>query len=141
MAGGGRLERAVPARLTPTEGRKFAFPVGIAFGVLAGIVTWRGHSTLAVVFASLSGLLLLAGLIMPGKLGPVYRAWMGFALAISKVTTPIFMGVVYFLVIAPIGLLMRVFGRNPVRHQPTDGSYFVLRAAGASRRSDLNRQF
>jgi hypothetical protein len=135
------LERAVPARLTPTEGRKFAFPVGIAFGVLAGIVTWRGHSTPAVVFASLSGLLLLAGLIMPGKLGPVYRAWMGFALAISKVTTPIFMGVVYFLVIAPVGLVMRVLGRNPVAHESIKGSYFVVRETGAARRSNLTRQF
>ena len=135
------MERTVPARLTPQEGRKFAFPVGIAFGVLAAIVTWRGHTTLAGVFAALSGALLLAGLIVPGKLGPVYRAWMGFALAISKVTTPIFMGIIYFIVITPFGVVMRLFGRNPVAHKPVNGSYFVVRATGAARKSNLTRQF
>ena len=39
----------------------------------------------------------LAALVVPTHLGPVQRAWMGLAHAISKVTTPIFMGVVFFV--------------------------------------------
>ena len=40
---------------------------------------------------------------------------MGLAHAISKVTTPIFMGVVYFVVITPIGFIRRrAFGSNPL---------------------------
>jgi len=135
------LEKRIPARLTPSEGRKFAFPVGAAFLALAIFVWWRGHPTLVYLFGSLAGALFLAGLLVPGKLGPVYRAWMGFALLISKVTTPIFMGVTYFLVLAPVGLIMRAMGRNPVVHKPLDGSYWVPRAEGAARRSDLRRQF
>jgi hypothetical protein len=93
------------------------------------------------VLASLGGVLLVAGLIVPGKLGPVYRAWMGLALLISKVTTPIFMGLTYFVVLAPIGFLMRMFGRNPMVHHPANGSFWVARQEGAARRSNLNRQF
>lgn len=134
------MENRVPARLTPAEGRKFAFPVGAAFLVLTGILLWRQHSGPAWVTGTLAGILFLAGLLIPGKLGPVYRAWMGFALLISKVTTPIFMGIVFFVAITPIGLLMRAFGRNPVRHQAKEGTYFVTRPVGA-RQGNLSRQF
>ena len=79
----------------------------------------------APVFGSLGMLLLAAGVLVPTRLGAVFRAWMGLARAISRVTTPIFMGIVYFIVIFPVGLSMRLLGRNPIRHPPTGGSYWV----------------
>jgi len=135
------LENRVPARLTPKEGRKFAFTVGIAFLVLAGITWWRDHLWITRVFATLSGALLLAGILIPGLLGPVYRGWMGFALLISKVTTPIFMGVTYFLVLTPTGLIMRLLGKNPMTRKVSGGSFWVSRTDEGRRRSDLKRQF
>jgi hypothetical protein len=66
---------------------------------------------------------------------------MGLALAISRVTTPVFMGIVYFVAITPTGLLMRLFGRNPLVRGTGTGSYFVDRSPGAGRHSDLKRQF
>jgi hypothetical protein len=134
------LENRVPARLTPAEGRKFAFPVGTAFLVITALLIWRQHEGAAWVTGILAATLLAAGVLIPGKLGPVYRAWMGFALLLSKVTTPIFMGIVFFVAITPIGLLMRLFGRNPVRHDARDGSYFITRPVGA-RQGNLSRQF
>lgn len=135
------MERDVRARLTPAEGRGFALPVGGAFLALAGLAWWRGQGTVAVVLAAVAGLLLLAGLLVPGRLGPVHRAWMGFALLLSKVTTPIFLGIVFFFVITPLGLAMRIFGRNPVVRKESDGSFWVTRPGGPDRHSDFRRQF
>lgn len=98
--------------MTPAEGRRFGVTVGLAFLVLAALMAWRGHGTALRVIGALGGSLVLAGLVVPGYLGPVYRTWMQFALLLSKVTTPIFMGVVYFLVITPIGLLRRLVRRT-----------------------------
>lgn len=137
MAGNHGLAAGIPARLTAKEGRKFAFTVGIAFLVLAGIFWWRGHTTPAIVAASPGGALLLAGLIVPGHLGPVYNAWMKLALAISKVTTPIFMGVVFFLVITPIALIAKMAGYRPLAH--TGASSWITRDP-IQRKSDLERQ-
>lgn len=139
MDGGGGLADRIPARLTATEGRKFAFTVGIAFLVLGGIVYWREHLRVATVFGSLGATLLVLGAVIPSHLGPLQRAWMGLAHLISKVTTPIFMGVVYFLVISPISLLMALFGKRPlgVRVGP---SYWQDRPA-EKQRSNLTRQF
>ncbi len=129
----------VPAGLTAAEGRKFAFTVAAAFLVLGGFVWWRQHQTLAMVFGGLGGTLGLAGLVAPSALGPVQKAWMGLAHLISKVTTPIFMGVVYFVVITPVSVLMSLFGKRPLRVRPGE-TYWKTRAP-ESRRSDLTRQF
>jgi hypothetical protein len=110
----------------------------LAFGVLAGITWWRGHLIPTYVFTTLATLLLLAGTVVPGRLGPVYRAWMGLAHLISRVTTPIFLAIVYFLVIGPIGLLMRALGRNPLRHEPDQGSMWLSRS---TERGTMSNQF
>lgn len=134
------MAHGIPARLTAAEGRKFAFTVGIAFLVLAGISYWRGHTRVPAVLGSLGGVLILAGLVAPTALGPVQRGWMNFAHMLSKVTTPIFMGIVYFLVITPIGLFRQMIGGNAMvsRSTPETG-YWVVRDPGA--RTDMRRLF
>lgn len=122
--------------MTPAEGRKFAFPVGLAFLVLAALSRWRGHELPPLILGGLGLALLAAGLVVPGHLGPVFRAWMGFAHLLSKVTTPVFMGIVYFLVLTPTGLIMRVLGKDPLAAPA--GSGWVKREPT---RSDLDRQF
>jgi len=124
---------------TARDGRRFAFPVGTAFLLLAGVLWWRDRLTLAWIGAGLAAALLLAGLVLPARLGPVYRAWMGLAHAISKVTTPIFMGVVYYLVLTPFGWAMRAVGKNPLVHKVENGGFW--RPANPGPKKDLRRQF
>jgi hypothetical protein len=108
--------------------------------VLAGLLGfWRHKEAAAAVAGALGVLLGASGLLVPGGLGPLQRAWMGLAHAISKVTTPIFMGVAFFVVMAPIGLLMRLLGRRPLARREKDGGFWVAPASGG--RSDLERQF
>lgn len=121
------MEKRDTSGLTPDEGRRFGFSVGAAFLILGGVLFWRGHETASLV-AGASGLaLFLGGLAVPDRLEPVERAWMGFAHAISKVTNPILMGVIYFLVLMPAGLLARAFGHRPLEHEDDDGTYWVTR--------------
>jgi ABC-type xylose transport system permease subunit len=141
VEGDGGLAGGIPARLTAAEGRKFAWPVGLAFGVLAGIAWWRGRHSVALVLATLSGLLLVAGLLAPTTLGPVQRGWMAMAHAISKVTTPIFLGIVYFLIFTPAGLIMRLSGRRPLERKPKNASWWLERSPEARQRYDMERQF
>lgn len=101
------MAERVPARLTAAEGRKFGFTVGFAFLALGAFVMWRGKQRTSMVLLSLGGVLVVAALVVPTLLGPVERAWMGLAHLISKVTTPIFMGIVYFVVMTPIGYIRR----------------------------------
>ncbi len=129
----------IPARLSRREGRKFGLTVGTAFLVLGGVAQWRDHEAMSFGLWAIGGSLLLAGLLFPARLGPVQRGWMGLAHAISKVTTPILMGIIYFVVLSSMGRVMRLFGRNALTSHHGGDSAWVPRAAGYQ--SDLKRQF
>jgi hypothetical protein len=119
--------------------REFGLLVGGAFTALAVLTLWRQKPQAVVIPLAVLGLgLMLAGLAVPRRLARVYQLWMAFALALSKVTTPIFMGVIYFGVLTPMGILMRLFGRNALVRSSDTG--WRARSAG-DRRSVLARQF
>jgi hypothetical protein len=127
--------------MTAAQGRKFGLTVGSAFLVFAGIAWWRGHPTTTMVLGGLGGVLALSGLTIPTHLGPVERAWMAMAHAISKVTTPIVMGVMYLVVLFPTGVLRRAIGGNPLVHAEQDLSYWRARPEGSRKSASMRRQF
>lgn len=114
--------------------------MGGAFLLLASLLWWKGKPV-APVLGALGALLALAGVAIPTLLGPVQRAWMGLAHAISKVTTPVFMGVIYFVVLTPVGLLRRSFGHNAIVRKAEGGSYWVDRRAEGAQKTGMERQF
>lgn len=74
----------------------------------------------------LAAVLSALGLLAPAAVRPIYRVWMRFGLALNKITTPIILGVVFFLLITPIGLLRRLFSGDPMARKFTDeASYRV----------------
>lgn len=133
------MAHAVPARLTAAEGRRFALTVGGAFLVLAAFSRWRGHDVAPASLAAIGILLLLAGIVAPGRLSPVFRAWMALGLLISRVTTPLFMALLYFGAITPMALVMRVLRRSPLRGA-RDTTTFWMRHESASGHS-MTRQY
>jgi hypothetical protein len=137
MEGNEKLADRIPARLTAAEGRQFGLKVGLAFLVLGGVAWWRGRMHVVAPFEAMGGLLILAGLVVPGALGPVFRVWMGLGHLMSKVTTPIFLGIVFYLVLTPVGLLMRLAGAPPLPRS----TGWVPRAPDQRQRSDMQRQF
>jgi hypothetical protein len=135
------LAEGVRAGLTKGAGRKFGLSVGIAFLALTGLLLWRGRETIAYVTGTLSVLLMVGGVFVPTKLGPIERAWMAMAHRISKVTTPLIMGIVYFLVLTPIGLVMRLLGRNPLVHPRRQTSFWVDRAEDKVKTGGMRHQY
>ena len=135
------MAAGIRPRLSAGELRRFGLTLAAAFAVLGGLVFWRGHGAVAMGLWGLAGILGLGALLVPSWLGPVERVWMSFALALSKVTTPIFMGIVYFLVILPIGWVMRRLGRDPLAPPGTDESYWVPHGSQTGGHSDMRRQF
>jgi hypothetical protein len=113
--------------------------VGLAFSVLGALVLWRQHGSAAAVLFTIGGSLMASGILAPTKLGPVQRLWMGLAHAISRITTPVFMGAVFYLVMTPIGLMRRTVSANSLRHRADKSGYWKRRDPDAS--STMERQF
>jgi hypothetical protein len=129
------LNREYSAR----DGRKFALTVGAALLALSVIGWLRGHPTTTVVLGGVGIALAAAGVAIPSKLGPVDRAWMSMAKVIAKFTTPVFMAVVYFVIVTPIAILRRTVGENGLVHRRGKLGYWSDRSE--SPRSTLERQF
>jgi hypothetical protein len=105
---------------------------------LAALLWWRAHVIASSIAATLGVLLLLSGALVPRRLGPVHAGWMRFALALSKITTPVFMAIVYYLIITPTGLIRRAAGKSPITARSATTRW---QSRGAQSRSDLERQF
>ena len=124
-----------------TEDRRFVFTVSAAFVGLAGILMWRGRPRAAMVPAALAATLMLISVLFPGSIPAIHRAWMAGAHAISRVTTPIILGIVYYLVLTPTGLIRRAFGKSSLRPRPPGNSFWVERDVKARPAADMRRQF
>lgn len=131
------------ATYTGERGRRFVFTVAIAFAVIALIAWWRDRDTIAAVAGGLAVLLAGGGVIAPSRMEPVEQGWMKFAHALSRITTPVFMGFVYFVVLTPAGVIRRTFGRNPLVRSPSHGSYWEARPnrETEAQRRRMERQF
>jgi len=75
----------------------------------------------------LASLLWLPALLMPSILRPVYTTWMKIGHAIGWVNTRIILGVLFYVMVLPMGLIMRLFGKDPMarKHDKTASSYRV----------------
>jgi len=102
---------------------------------------WRGKHGAVPYVGGLGAALILAGLLAPTALSPVNRAWMGLAHLLSKVTTPIFMGLVYFVVLTPISLGMRLMGKNPLVHKEQGSGFWFDRGSERPEPARMERQF
>jgi Saxitoxin biosynthesis operon protein SxtJ len=77
----------------------------------------------------LAGLFLLSALAFPGALAPLNRLWLRFGLLLHRIVSPVVLGIMFFGVITPIGLVMRLLGKDPMRVQldKAAGSYWIER--------------
>jgi len=115
--------------------RNFGLTTGAIIAVLFGVIfPWlfsRGIPRWPlIVFAVLA----VWALIAPKTLRVVYRGWMRLGLLISRITTPLILGIVFFVMFAPIGLLRRMFGWDSMARtlNPDEKSYRIASKARPS---------
>lgn len=106
--------------------RKFAAVMAIAFALLAGLLWWRGSASGAPL-GYVAAAFLLAGLVAPRVLAPIERAWMALARVMGAVMTTVILTLTFFLVITPMGLLVRLLGKDllAMRRDPGADTYWV----------------
>jgi len=96
--------------------RSFGITLGVTFVFIAGILYWRGIPVTPIV-AGIGTLLLIIGLIAPKFLRLPYKPWMTLAIVLGFVMTRILLFGIFVLLFIPTGLLMRLWGRDPLRRK------------------------
>ena len=104
----------------------FALIVGGALLVIAAFQWRRGAPQWVwVALIALAAVLLIAAALVPSLLRPVYRGWMRLGEVLGWVNTRVLLTLIFFLVVTPIGLLMRLFGRSPIAVKRRNDSYWL----------------
>lgn len=92
--------------------RKFGLVVGGVLALLGSALALAGSRLAGPVLGGAGALLLVLGSVAPRLLGPVHRGWMAVARVLGRVNTTLFLGLVFFLVLTPLGFALRLSGRD-----------------------------
>lgn len=97
---------------------------GIVAGLFGLFFPWLLERSIPLWPWIVFGVLGVWGLVAPLSLRPVYRGWMRFGLMLSKVTTPLIMGIVFFVVITPVALILKIVGNDPMARKFDDSESY-----------------
>ncbi len=122
--------------------RNFGLSTGAIIAALFGLLLpWLLNGSFPIWPWILFGMLAASGLIIPRALGPVYKGWMRFGLLMSRIMTPIVLGIVFFGMVVPMGLIMRLGRRDPMARN-FDGSLRSYRVTSEKpSRDNMERPF
>jgi hypothetical protein len=113
--------------------------------VRSGLQLWDGAAPGWVegVLAGIGALLVAFGFVAPARLAPLNRAWTKLGLLLFKVVNPLVLGLIYLTTIVPIGLLMRLLGRDllSLKFDRQAPSYWVEREPPGPAPETMIRQF
>lgn len=86
---------------------------------------------------------LAISLLRPAVLHPLNRAWMAFGLLLSRIINPLVLGTLFFVVITPVALVTRLFGRDPLKQKldPMAKTYWIDRDPNSSTGGTMKDQF
>lgn len=102
------------------ELRKFGLTMACAFAVFGGLFLWRVKPVWPYLFG-IAALFLISGVIIPKALAPLEWAWMKMAYLLGQVMTRVILSLAFYLVITPLGLIMKMFGKDQL-HRKFDRS-------------------
>lgn len=121
---------------------RFGITLGVALLVIGGLVFLFGaHRERAYAAGAAGVLFLLLAAAAPKALRPVQTGWMAFAFALGWIMSRVILTVFFFVAVTPVGLLMRLLGKNPLAAREADGSYWVRRKGPERTAKDYERLF
>ncbi len=136
------MAAGISAGLSAKELRRCGVTVGIPLALLAGVGVWRGHTILPAVLGGAAVALGVLALVAPRLLSPVHKLWMKIADALAWFNTRVLLGVVYYLVMTPTGIVMRLMGRDPLDRRLKDRpTYWIDRKQHPDPRGSMDRRF
>ena len=128
----------------PSE-RSFGLLFGAVFALLAGygwlFKGWSLFVALALVAVALAFVLL--GFVAPKVLRPLNWLWFQLGQLLGKVVSPVVLGAIFFLILTPVSLVSRLFGRDELRlkRKASQTSYWLDRAPPGPEPESFKNQF
>ena len=107
--------------------RKFGLTTGaIVVGLFGLLLPWLFSAALPLWPWYIALALWLPALAYPAALQPVYKGWMKIGAVLGFINTRIILGLFFYTILMPMGLAMRLLGKDPMCRKPSNApSYRV----------------
>ena len=124
------------------ELRQFGYTMSIVLGVLGVLFLWREKEWYPY-FIVLSVLFLVPTIFLPIILKPVQKLWMIMAVLLGWLMTRVILSILFYLVITPIGITMRLCGKDFLNRsfEEHSDSYWIPRETVTHNKEDYEKQF
>lgn len=121
------IDRSVPAL------KKFGWLVGGVLMAIGAWFLWRKDASWAAYVLGIGVVLVVLGSVMPTWLRWIHWLWMGLAVVLGRIVSPLVLGLIYYGIFTPVGLLARLRGRDFLqkRWEPESASYWQVRTKEA----------
>ena len=87
----------------------------------------------------ISLIFLILGLINSRILTPLNKLWFKFGILLGKIVSPVIMGIIFFLVVTPIGFIMRILGKDVLNLKFNENKSYWIEKTGP--KSKMKNQF
>jgi len=124
--------------------RKFIGVISSALVIIGLLVFFWGRvPERAYWLAGIAIIILIVGLPFPQLVKPLHTLWMGLALFIGYFMSRLLLSLLFFIVISPISLMMRLFGKDFLKQKidKNKTSYWIKRENKERSPEDYERQF
>ena len=115
---------------------------GIVFFVvflLISLYPLLNNESIRIWSLIISIIFLILGILDSKILSPLNKIWFKFGIFLGKIISPIVMGVIFFLVVTPIGFLMRLLGKDVLNLKYSDLKSYWIEKTGP--KSKMKNQF
>ena len=127
-------------------GKKYLRSFGITFGIIFLIITFylfclENESYQIIFYLSVS--FIAFGLILPNFLKPIYIIWMTFAIFIGWIMTRVILSLLFFIIVTPVGLALRILGKDllDLNKQDIQKSYWNMRDSDLEQNQNYEKQY
>ena len=118
--------------------RSFGIVFFIVFLIVA-IYPFFNQGELRLWSLIISIIFLFLGLLDSKILTPLNKLWFKFGIFLGKIISPIIMGIIFFLVVTPIGLIMRLIGKDLLNLKYSNNKSYWIEKNGP--KSKMKNQF
>ena len=87
----------------------------------------------------ISLIFLILGLLNSKILAPLNKIWFKFGILLGKIVSPLIMGIIFFLVVTPIGFIMRLLGKDVLNLKYNKNKSYWIEKNGP--KSKMKNQF
>ena len=115
---------------------------GIVFFIVFLLITLYpliNSGEIRIWSAVIALIFLVLGILNSNILSPLNKLWFKFGIFLGKIISPIIMGIIFFLVVTPIGLIMRLIGKDVLNLKYSNHKSYWIEKTGP--KSKMKNQF